>query len=261
LKKLVNIGTWAFLALVFTVLWGFTSSEQGSIICSNLHTWVDPTNGNHFVNKHDIEVELGRQNLHPVGKKSSDIDLNELENKLENIAEVKKATVYRNINGDIHISVLQRTPIVRVMNANGSQFYLDEDGFQMPLSENYSPRVPIVTGHINDPYMPYSALEIADNKTLAPTVKSDEVFKLVSFIRKNEFWNAQIQQINFNRHGDIELIPTVGDHLIIFGDLESMEQKLNKLKIFYKGGLNHLDWTLYDTVNVKFRHQIICTKK
>jgi cell division protein FtsQ len=141
------------------------------------------------------------------------------------------------------------------------QFYLDEEGYQMPLSDHYTPRVPVVTGYINDGLTEASVPEMMKNAVLAETIKSDEVYTLVSYLRKNEFWNAQIQQINFNSNNDIELIPTLGNHLIIFGDLTHMEQKFNKLKIFYKEGLNHSNWNRYDTINVKFRNQVICTKK
>jgi cell division protein FtsQ len=260
-SKILQIGTWIALALMFIVLWGFTASEQNNKVCEKLEVVINQENGNLFLSIQDIEISLREENLHPVGKKIGDIDLNEIETKLDMIAEVKKASVHKNLNGVVSIHIEQRTPIVRIMNANGTQFYLDEDGYQMPLSENYAPRVPVVTGHINDPGTQYSVTEIMKNPTLAETVKSDEVYTLVKYISKNEFWKAQIQQINFNQYNDIELMPTLGSHLIIFGDLENMEPKFNKLKIFYKEGLNHLDWNAYDTINVKFRNQIICTKK
>lgn len=261
MNRIVKIGTWIVLALMFVVLWGFTSSEQSNKICEKLVVVIDQSNGNLFLNNQDIEISLRQENLHPVGKRIGSIDLNEIETKLDMIAEVKKASVYKNLNGVVSIFIQQRTPIVRIMNANGTQFYLDEDGYQMPLSDNYAPRVPVVTGHINDPNTQYSVNEIMKNEILAQTVKSDEVYKMVKYINRDKFWNAQVQQINFNRNNDIELIPTLGNHLIVFGDLENMEPKFNKLKIFYTEGLNHLDWNAYDTINVKFKNQIVCTKK
>lgn len=261
MKKILNIGTWIALALVFVVLWGFTSSEQSARVCDKLVVVVDETNGSRFIDKNEIEVRLREYGMHPVGKRMGEIDLNAVETKLDMIAEVKKASVYKNLNGTVSVWIEQRKPIVRVINADGSQFYLDEEGYQMPLSDIYTPRVPVVTGHINDPFTERSVPEIMQNATLAKTVKSDEVYTMVKFISKNKFWNAQIQQINFNRNSDIELIPTLGNHLVVFGDLEYMEEKFNKLKIFYTEGLNHLDWNRYDTINVKFKNQVICTKK
>ncbi|HYG49260.1 MAG TPA: hypothetical protein VD905_00080 [Flavobacteriales bacterium] len=261
MKKIIGIGTWVALGLVFIVLWGFTSSEQNDRLCDKLVVIVDQSNGCRFVDKNEIEVKLRESNLYPVGKKIGYIDLNEIETSLDRIAEVKKASVYKNLNGTVSIWIEQRKPIVRVMNSDGSQFYLDEEGYQMPLSDTYTPRVPVVTGRINEPLTERSVPEIMKNETLSKTVKSDEVYTLVKYITKDKFWNAQIQQINFNRNNDLELIPTLGNHLVVFGDLEHMEEKFNKLKIFYTEGLNHLDWNRYDTINIKFRNQVICTKK
>src|SRR5687768_14913435 len=129
---------------MFIVLWGFTSSEQGNTVCEKLVVVIDQSNGNLSLNNLYIEISLRQENLHPVGKKIGNIYLNEIESKLNMIAEVKEASVYKNLNGVVSIYIEQRTPVVRIMNANGSQFYLDEDGYQMPLSDNYAPRVPVV---------------------------------------------------------------------------------------------------------------------
>lgn len=262
MKKIIDIGIWILLGLVFIVVWGFTSVEQNAALCKQLVVNIDLLqDGNLFISKEDVEVYLRQQNIHPVGRQWKNIDLQQMENKLEMIAEVKKAAVYKNLNGKLSVNIEQRNPIVRVMNANGTQFYLDEEGYQMPLSDNYTPRVPVVTGYINEPHTRYSAPEIAKNPTLAQTVKSDEVYQLVAWIRKNPFWNAQVQQVNFNIYHEIELIPTLGNHIIELGTMENFDKKLNKLKVFYTEGLNHMDWNAYDTINVKFKNQVICTKK
>jgi cell division protein FtsQ len=138
---------------------------------------------------------------------------------------------------------------------------LDEEGFQMPVSEKYSPRVLVFTGNIYDPSTELSARELDLSPELDKMYMADEIFKLAKFIKDDEFWSAQIQQVNVNSKSEFELIPTVGDHRVMFGNLENMEGKFNKLFVFYKEGLNNTDWEKYDTINVKFKHQIICTKK
>lgn len=261
-RKIIDIGIWVVLSLAFLVVWGFTSAEQNASLCQKLEIDIDKfQGGNLFISVEDVEVFLRQHNLHPVGKQWKDVDLGKMEEKLDMIPVIKKSSVYRNLDGKLSVDIEQRNPIVRIMNANGTQFYLDEEGYQMPLSENYTPRVPVVTGYINDPATRYSAPEIAKNETLAQTVKSDEIYELVRWIRKNDFWNAQVQQIHFNVYHEIELIPTLGDHIIELGTMENFEKKLNKLKIFYTEGLNHTDWNAYDTINIKFKNQIICTKK
>jgi cell division protein FtsQ len=92
---------------------------------------------------------------------------------------------------------------------------------------------------------------------------------LADFIRHHEFWNAQVQQVFVNASGEMELIPRVGNHTIVLGDLEGgqagyekeMEEKFNKLFLFYREGLSKQGWDKYNTINLTFKDQIVCTKK
>ena len=60
----------------------------------------------------------------------------------------------------------------------------------------------------------------------------------------------------------MELYPAVGGHKIIFGTTEDMEEKFEKLKVFYKEGLSSIDsWTNYSVINLKYKNQVVCIKK
>jgi cell division protein FtsQ len=71
-----------------------------------------------------------------------------------------------------------------------------------------------------------------------------------------------IQQIYVNTKKEIELYATIGNHKIVFGNSEDIPEKFNKLKMFYKEGLNSIDaWNKYSIVNLKYKNQVVCTKK
>ena len=55
--------------------------------------------------------------------------------------------------------------------------------------------------------------------------------------------------------------PGLGDHLVYLGKLENFEDKLARLKEFYKKGLNRVGWNKYSRINLEFSNQIICTKR
>src|SRR5690606_14278673 len=74
------------------------------------------------------------------------LDLNLLENALNSNPMIKSAEVYVTVNGVLNAEIEQKKPIARV-SANAS-YYIDDEGFYMPLSSNYTARVPIVTGHV-----------------------------------------------------------------------------------------------------------------
>jgi cell division protein FtsQ len=187
----------------------------------------------------------------------------QLEKKLNNIPTIKNAEVYKTINGELHISVEQRTPIVRIFNLSGESYYIDEEGTLMPLSHKYTSHVLVVSGHINDKYANRYQLNISDimrNDTLKTISLLDDIFILTQYINSNPFWKAQIEHLYVNKDFEFELIPRVGNHRIVFGDATQLEEKFNKLNVFYKKALNKIGWNEYKIINVKYKNQIVCSK-
>ena len=89
----------------------------------------------------------------------------------------------------------------------------------------------------------------------------EQIYQLARTIDSDEFWKAQIVQIYVNEEMDIELIARVGQHKIILGDIEDLDIKLKKLKMFYDKGLSKTGWNEYSIINLKFKDQIVCTKR
>ena len=79
-------------------------------------------------------------------------------------------------------------------------------------------------------------------------------------IFKREGTGGRRHIISFNvvlqKDGD----PVQG-HLVYLGKLENFEDKLARLKEFYKKGLNRVGWNKYSRINLEFNNQIICTKR
>ena len=121
----------------------------------------------------------------------------------------------------------------------------------------------VVSGNIKETYDAWfrtSMDELINNDTLKTRTMLDDFYAMARFILADEFWSAHVEQIYVNNYGEIELVPKVGDHKIIFGTSDQMEEKFWKLKTFYKEGLNYTGWENYDTLNLKFENQVVCTK-
>ena len=165
---------------------------------------------------------------------------------------VKTAQVYTDMNGSLNIHIQQRRPILRVINAFNEGFYLDENGLKMPLSANYTAHVPIANGYI---------FEHGKGRDTAQTEVLRQLFKIATYVDKDTFWNAQIEQIFVTSESEFTLIPNVGDQTINFGDATDTEDKFTRLKLFYKEAINRVGWETYSIITVKFKNQIVCKKK
>ena len=195
-----------------------------------------------FITQRDIETTLKNKRLLPTGEKQKDIDIRKLEIELEKNPFIKDAECYMTKGGNVKIEVYQRIPLMRVMSSNGDNYYIDNEGKVMNANSK-AVHVAVATGYIDRKFA------------------GDKLFKLACFLKSDEFWNAQIEQINVTPKQEIELVPRVGNHILFIGKPEMFETKFRKLKAFYTEGLNKVGWNKYQRISVEFNNQIICTKK
>ncbi|WP_363317944.1 hypothetical protein [uncultured Algibacter sp.] len=165
--------------------------------------------------------------------------LSELENALKSNPMIKTAEVYVAVNGTLNAEIEQKTPIARI--STNASYYIDEEGSFMPLSKNYSARVPLVTGYIEKNNL-------------------KNVYKIALKIRKDEFLKKHVYEIHQGINKQLYLKLRKCDFLVQLGNEYFLDKKINNLKAFYKK--NQKDKTLnnYSKVNLQFENQVICTK-
>ena len=127
----------------------------------------------------------------------------------------------------------------------------------MPISKTYVSRVPIFSGEINFP----DRLDLNILDSLHRTAIFQEIFKMSKLINNDTFLKSQIVQIHINNNGYFEIIPRIGNQRILFGLAENMENKFIKIKLFYSNGPQVKELNNYDTLNVIYKNQIICSKR
>jgi cell division protein FtsQ len=158
---------------------------------------------------------------------------------------------------------VQRNPIVRIVNKNDEQFYIDQTGTFMPVSDRYTPPALVANGYI---FNTYAELKVgyrfqSNDTTQAQLPRTiEQVYALAKFIEADTFWTANAEQIYVNEQQELELIPRFGDHRILVGDTTAMADKFNRLMVFYRDGLNKTGWNNYNLINLKFKGQVVCTK-
>jgi cell division protein FtsQ len=244
---------------------GFVNKEQDSLLCHQLDIKVNQDDDLYFIDKIDIAQLLKDRGDSIIGQPKSTINITDIEKTLNSHAAISNAEVSVSIDGTVKVYVKQRHPIIRIINQAGDSYYIDDEGKLMPLSDKYTMKVLIANGKLNEPYsLNYMRkIDQAEKDTaLKPSDKLGELFAMAGFINKDEFWKSQIHQIYINDNDDMEIVPMAGNQKIIFGDTTAMEEKFKKLLIFYKEGLNTTGWwDKYSTINLKFKNQIVCTKK
>lgn len=265
IKKILTVVLWIIgLSGLFFSL-AFATEKEKQVVTQNVIISVSNTDVHSFIDEQDLKDFLKQKNEVLLNSKVKDISVNHLEKELNTHPDVENAEVAVDINGDVTIDVKQRTPLVRVLNRDGESYYIDDQSKLMPLSEKYTARVLIATGYIFEPYAQrytISVDNIAKNKLFSEVSLLDDIYALSTYISKDSVLNALIHQINITKNKEVELYPSIGNHIILFGRAADIEEKFNKLKLFYTEGLNKTNsWNKYSIINVKYKNQVVCTKR
>jgi cell division protein FtsQ len=239
---------------------GFVSERRHEQVCTDLKINVVDSIRSRFVTAKDIFRMVDNRDQKVTGIRFDSINILGIEQRLGNFAPIRRANIYKTINGAVHIDVIQRVPVLRIINRYGDSFYIDERGEILQHSSRYCAHVLVANGYIN--FRPeQNKYNVLTAET--PSAKRNilrELFELTRYINADRFWKAQIQQIYVNEDGDLELIPLVGAHVIVFGAFDKPDVKLSKLESFYRNGLSVKGWNAYDMINLKYEGQIIATK-
>lgn len=252
MNRIIEILIWLILISGAIVLLSFVNIEHKKAKCKSFDVLLEYGNNNSdiFLTADEIKNWVYQITDTLSGQLLANIDIELIENEIKNIPYVADADVYVTINGNIKTKIKQRKAMVKIINRFGDSYYLDNEQNVMPLSNKHSAHVIIANGNISYKF----GDTIKNNSTV------NKIYTLAKSLTKDEFFKAQIEQIYINNNNEIELIPKVGNHVILFGSMKDADEKLEKLKLFYIKGLKKTGWNNYKTINLKYRNQIVCTK-
>lgn len=220
-------------------LYAFTSARNSTRKISKVD--IEITNLSQPFIKPETVSKLLIQNNQAVTSMPKDIlDLNGLESALNSNPIIKDAQVYLSVNDVLTAKIEQKNPIARVQT--NASYYIDDEGSYMPLSANYSARVPLVTGNI----------EKNNLKT---------VFKVAQKVQQDEVLKKHIVEIHQDQNKNISLKVRQYDFWVELGSIKQLDKKFNNLKAFYQKAQKDKTLDTYAKVNLKFDNQVVCTKK
>ncbi len=244
---------WAVLALGLGMVVVSAVEEKKEADAPEVAIRIAPlSDGTSLLKEADVLMEISRSfgyNLDgvPIGK----VDIERVERILEDAPFILDAEVYVDARNKIHIEVVQRHPILRIIDRDGKEYYLDKEGLKVPLSKHYSARVLVASGNIA-PFTP----EYKSKKHIL-----NDLFALAELIRGDAFLNAQTEQIYVDGSKELSIIPKVGNHRILLGKYVDMADKLKRLKIFYKEGMPYEGWNKYTSIDLRYKEQVVCKKR
>ena len=229
LKILITVIIFGFLLSFSLKRFNNKSMEKVSV---NLIKTKHPV---YFIDEKDIKEIVKKSNPE---RRIGDINIPELEKKLNKLPAVDSANVFLNLNGNLHLDIKQRVPAFR-LNKNGNDFYVDEKGTEFPISKNYSFPCMLVTGDVDKS----EYIKLAE---LVDKIDRDE-------FSKKYFIGISKEKENYN------LLTSQGNYKVEIGDLENINLKVKGFKTFVEKHLVYQEPEKYTKISVKYDNQIVTT--
>lgn len=243
------------------------------IVCSNIYA------GKINVSKVNIKVSYGMSDTIVLAtnineslknefgdflkKQRKDIDQKKIESFLIQNPYIEQAQVYQTLKGVLNIEIKQREPIVRIYTHRNKEYYIDKLGKVILIDDNQLTDVVVASGNvdINNSNLDKNldTIDIENKKGFDKTLSN--IYYIAQKLASDSILNYQIDQIYVPAKGNYELIPKIGNYIIRIGENKDLEEELIKLRYLYKEAFSRNGWDNYSFVDLRFRHQVVCTKK
>jgi len=195
-----------------------------------------------YINEPDLMIQI---NKFFNSNSLKDINTRLLEDSINALTNIKNAEVYLSLNNNLTILIQQETPFIGINNSNERHFFT-KDSVELNLVEKNRPNLLFFDDEIRE--IPWK-----------------EAVFLSSFLYEDEFLNNFIDEVLFNEKSNYILKSHSLDFNINIGDLNNLEEKVSRIKLFFKGV--YLDKRLMENnklvikeLNVAYDNQILCIK-
>jgi cell division protein FtsQ len=259
MKKILHISSVIILIAGTIVLLAFTDLEHQRGTYKSFRLEVLNPSDKALVNSREINDLIIRNFGQIEGAPIARIDLYQLEQTVLANPYVSTCEVFQTIEGTLVLKARVREPLVRIINLDDKQYFLDYCGYVMPVNPGHPSHVIVANGLIRDQFVSLDKCEIPLTSYPDSSVLH-QIYPIAYYISKDKFLKSFIDQIYVNEKKEIELVPKIGSQTIIFGNAADAKEKLENLKTFYEKVMSRTDWNVYKSINLKYKNQVVCSK-
>ncbi|WP_238785425.1 cell division protein FtsQ/DivIB [Blattabacterium cuenoti] len=228
---------------LISILFFFSQQTSKNRKFTKLNIIIYPLYKDHLINEDIVKNILFDKDKGYITKKIGQLCILRMEKKLNHYPFIKKSEIFLSVDGTLNIKIQEQQPILRIKTGN-KEHYLTQDAEYLELSSYYFKTrvILLATGEFSKE-------------------EKQELVKLVNVINSDELLKHQIISIKKTKDNIFSLIPKIGNHYIILGNLKNFRKKLKKLKAFYKQYLNKIDINQYRLIDLQYKNQVVAKKR
>ena len=240
-----SILKWLILTLLITyacgmTIWAHTESRRNG--CQGIEVTIESATSADTVTQKGVLDELSRYPRKIVGEPLATIDTRNIEEYLSGFSNFEDVECTLTTSGKLSVRIQPMVPAIRVFDGSKS-YYINKSGKVIESKPNFFVDVPVVTGNFSRTFTP------------------QQVLPLVRFVEKDDILSKLVGMIEAKDADNLILIPRIHGHVINFGDTNRLEEKRRALLSVYRKVMPYKGWDAYDTISVKFRGQVVATRR
>lgn len=241
-KKILG---WVILVLlvayvVYAAIWAHAEAAKNA--CKGIDIQIVEGYATDSVTRKGVMAEISKYPEKIIGTQIQAINTRKLEQYLRQFPQFEDVVCNFTTAGRLNVKVTPMVPELRVFEDSAS-YYINKDGKRMDSKASFFVDVPVVSGKFNDKFKP------------------KDVLPVTRFVAADPVLSRLVGMVYAADDDNIILIPRIHGHVINFGDTNRLVEKKNALIAVYRKVIPYKGWDEYDTISVKFRGQVVATRK
>ncbi len=251
IKSILLSILWLGIASASLVLLVAAVHSRDKKLCKGLEVSIHGVSNNFFIDREDVKNIISSYAGNITAAEINSFNLVEMEAELKREVWIKNAELFFDNDQVLQALVEEREPVARIFTSGGNTFYIDNTNMMLPLSSKISARLPVFTNFPSDARV----LSKKDSGLLK------DIKNISMQIQQDSFLMAMIDQVDITPQRNFEMIPKIGDQVILFGDASDAAQKFKKLQLFYKKVMIKYGWNRYSIINLQYKGQVVAKLK
>ncbi|MCR4659382.1 MAG: hypothetical protein K5650_03700 [Bacteroidales bacterium] len=218
----------------------------------------------HLVDERVVTDSLHRAIPHLMQQQVRVVDLAAVREAASRVPYLENCDASVSVGGNVVVKADQRRPIVRLFMGD-RELYLDSRGRAMPPSKIGDCACIVANGNFieNIDTLLFNRLDLAQlaADSITSTYGIVQVWQLSVYLDKHPEYGCLFDQIFLDTNGDLILVPKIGDHTVVVGKNDNLDNKFARLQTFYTSVMPKCGWDTYSLLNLKFDNQVVCTKR
>lgn len=224
------------------VMFVWARAEAGRHLCSGIEVAVEGKGKVSSISDKSVLDVLKDYDGRIVGQPLHLVNTYEIAEYLRRFNNFESVDCMITSKGNLKVKVVPMVPAIRVFEDSKS-YYVNKDGKAMAAVPGFHVDVPVVTGRFSKKFRP------------------QDVLPVVRFMQSDSLLNNVVGMVQALDKDNIILVPRIKGHVINIGDTTRLQEKRRAILTAYRSILPYKGWDTYDTISVKYKGQIVATRR